>query len=620
MTEKREKLFSNIEKISFQLFVIAAFAAVFFFSARHCHFYWDFWKDTEVAFTNKGLKISIPVFIITGLIWIISFAASRAYKRIELWYIYPVILFVIHMILGYFMIGTYQLDDGLLYYNDLKIIMQYPTIVKFQGIKLCGHWAHGYILATLIGQFLFDDFDFGFQISHVVMISLASVAIFGIMKRMLPKTKNWIIFIASLAVSVQPMFLGLSTLCNLEFGITVFFLYAMFFYVRKDYILMAFSLFLLGTTKETGTMMALALFGIAVMATIIKKVNSIGIKVLWSKRKPWHFVAAGIIVAMLIALAIAALNLKAWGGRPIKELLTFNGEGRMTFTFATDHFFVKIRQMYILNFAWLWTLIIIGCTIMYATSKKIRDNKIMDGGIFGVLVANYAVYAIFLLFYGESFQPRYNMLDDMLLLMFAMTLAIRTFNKTAMLVPVISVSALLAFIESFVTVDPFTRMAFTTSHTNRVPMVWALKTKSELPEMLDNLGDFGYYNYQYTFIDKAIDKILEKENWNSDYKFVSSFESCEEQFYYDNLYWNPSKKRRTYTRTDECSYVGIMRYTGMVRDGYFPNKCFLFESPWCLNHTEEALKVLSEYYNISEEKEMVINISGSVKYYILEKK
>ena len=64
-----------------------------------------------------------------------------------------------------------------------------------------------------------------------------------------------------------------------------------------------------------------------------------------------------------------------WGEVRIIDVLTLGGEGRMNFRFDKDHFFLMARQLYILNFLWLWAIILIVCIFVMAFVTCIRKKR-----------------------------------------------------------------------------------------------------------------------------------------------------------------------------------------------------------------------------------------------------
>ena len=164
---------------------------------------------------------------------------------------------------------------------------------------------------------------------------------------------------------------------------------------------------------------------------------------------------------------------------------------------------MKVRQLFVLNFSWLWLLILIACIVICIVVPTVRKNKAIDVRVFSFILIQYFVYTFFLLFFLEAKQTRYNILSDTLFLLIVMVMVIRVLEAEKTYICVSVVMGLLAFVETFITIDPVSLTVFTRVNTGKIPMVWTAATRNELEYMDTNVGDFGYYNYQYTYMDKA---------------------------------------------------------------------------------------------------------------------
>lgn len=135
-----------------------------------------------------------------------------------------------------------------------------------------------------------------------------------------------------------------------------------------------------------------------------------------------------------------------------------------------------------------------------------------------------------------------------------MVMVIRVLEAEKTYICVSAVMGLLAFVETFITIDPVSLTVFTRVNTGKIPMVWTAATRNELEYMDTNVGDFGYYNYQYTYMDKAVDKMLDRVDYQGWYRVVSSFvEQTEDQFVNPDLLWDSVNRVRTYKKRMERS-------------------------------------------------------------------
>lgn len=592
--------------------VIASFFAVFFLTAVSSSLYegWDKSFKDAAAF---GAVISGIVLLVLFCGWLFMFIRLGYYKRD-----YDIagmgIILVVSYIIRVGMTGTIQMDEGLTCYNDLKTLSYHPEHMLTDFIeagKLAGRTAYGYNFFALMGEFIQPGTGCGFQWIQLYMGLGTACCLYGIFKKLFPAVRKIILIPAAFVVSIQPMFLGFSTMCGLEYGIVVFFIYAFYCCLNKRFILMAFWLVMLGSTKGTGAIMALCLLGSYLLANLIVYVAGFAGKDAENKRKRINtkLAAAGIVTAFVIAVFVYTV----W------KICEINGIG-LNFKYIG----LKLAQLYVLNFGWIWALIVVTGFVMLIFNRRVRQTYKMDFVPVFVLAVTYIAHTAYLFFYTKAALPRYNMLSDVLLCIIGVILLIKMFERRRAVLSVLGIVGVLMFAEAFVTIDPLSSSVFTNIDTNSFPMVQTSTFKRELEKAENNAGDFGYYNYQYTFIDKAIDDILWRFNWYGDCKVVSAYEGCEAQLYYDNLMWDMDNARRAYPvgggSEDRYQYIGRVNYRGLLTGGDIPNRAVFIDSPWCTGDTQAAIEELAELYNIDGPMVSRQGFAGSVTYYFLEKK
>lgn len=596
------------------LFQIAPFSA-----------YYSGWDDEVKLFVRNCNVVNMIVFAVLIALTIFCVIKRGGIKKPDTSILFPVGLFAVHILIRVNMLGSYQVSDAREYFTRLDAVASYPNGMLFDTLKsgfICGHLAHGYIFMNMLGQLLNVENGMGFQYSNMVMGAVAAVCFFYIFKRIFPKIQSLVCALAALIVSVQPMFLGLSTSAQMEYTIAVLFIYVICSYVTKHYILMAFWLVMLGTCKETGTMMAFSILGFAVLYAVIAYVKEKGgIKKACNSLTWWQVIMLMVFVAVCMAVFVKVLYLPVWGGVRIIDVLKIGGSGRMNFQFDKTHFIMKVRQLYVLNFSWLWAILLLSGLIVNYAVPVVRKRKEIDGRILSFIIIQYVIYTGFLLFFLEAKQPRYNILSDVLFLFLAMTVLIRIFDKLALFISVSVVVGVLAITETFLTIDPVSLSVFTRINTGALPMVWTAAARTEMEYVDINVSDFGYYNYQYTFADRAVDRMLDTVNYQGWFRIVSSFEDgIEDQFVSPNLIWDSELRKRTYRKADEEG-----RYHSVQRISYFEeleawdhdHRCIFVEIPWCRNNSETAIEMLSELYSFEGPYKVSEGLAGSITYYIM---
>lgn len=627
---KNKKRLEFIYKAALQLDVIMLLFTWLFAIIPHS-IYYERWDDAARAFVRTCNIINAVAMPLLIVITIYCAVRLKKFKKPDSVLVWSVIIFAVHILIRVNMLGSYQWADACEYFYKIDFTMYYPNNLMFDplhGGTICSHIAHGFFIMSMLGQFINTPTGMGFQYSYMVMGAVAAVCIFNIIRVVLPKRKSYVCAIAALAVSFEPMFLGLSTSMQMEYPFTILFIYALCAFLYRKYILMFFWLVMLGTCKETGTMMAFALLFFAVvylLAEYVKK--SGGIKSALKKIKVWQYAVFGVFVAACIFVFVKILFMPAWGGVRIIDVLKIGGEGRLNFQFEKSHFLLKFRQLYILNFSWLWVIIIAVCGILMAVVPAVKKRPEINRQAFSFILIQYGIYTFFLLFFLEAKGTRYNILSSVLLLLIAVTMLVRVLDRWFAYLPASVVVGGLALAETFLTIDPVTLSVFTSVNTGGWPMVWTAATKAELPLMDVNTGDFGYYNYQFAYMDKAVDNMLESVGYQGWYRIVSSFQELEEdQFKNDFPVWDSKLKLRTYKPVgdEEARYHSIERvyYTEVTgtsdtdRSNIYP-RCIYVELPWCRNHYEEARKALGKYYIFEGPYTSSVGNLCSLTYYIM---
>ena len=483
-----KNLSAVIYSVLWQCMIISLFFAIFFLTAVSSSLFagWDkVFKDAAVL----GAVISGTVLLAFFSGWLFLFIRHGYYKKD-----YDIagmgIILVISYIIRVGMTGTIQMDEGLNCYNDLKELLYHPELMLtdfMEAGKLAGRAAYGYNFFALMGEFMLPGTGEGFQWVQLYMGVAAACSIYGIFKKLFPSVKKIILIPAAFVVSVQPMFLGLSTMCGLEYGIVVFFLYALYCCLNKRYILMAFWLIMLATTKSTGAIIALCFVSSYLGANLIVYIR----KTLRQTAETNSHKSNKQLIAISI-ITIAAVVIFAG---TVWKICAING-----ISLKLVHVQHKLAQMYVLNFGWVWAIIVATGLVMVIFNRRVRDAYKMDFVPVFVLAATYMVHTAYLIFYTSAVLPRYDMLSDVLLCLIGVILLIKMFERIRVIIPVMLTLAILMLGEAFVTIDPVSSSTFATISTSGFPLVNTSYLKSELTGEINGVGDFSFYNYHYTVI------------------------------------------------------------------------------------------------------------------------
>lgn len=624
---KENRRLEMLYSVSAQLAVIAALFEWLFLIAPHSRFYAGWGGTVRQAVRLGGIVGAVLLAVLLLAAVVCAVRLGRVRKPGAVFWC-SVVIFVLQILVRISLLGAYQESDADLYFTAINRIAGLSEDVIARGYKsgfIFGHIAYGFIFVSLLGQLLDTAGGMGFQYSYMVMGAVAAVCFFQILRKIFPKKNVYFLAVAAFIISMQPMYFGLSSMIQMEYPLAILFVFTVCAYFYKRYILMFFWLIMLGTCKETGAMMAFSVLFFAVVYELAGYVKSSGgIKATFKKLKKWQITLFAIFVAVCATAFVVVINIPMWGGVRIIDVLKIGGSGNLNFQFNGTHFLMKVRQLFMLNFSWVWVAVIVVCTVVIFAVPKVRRRRSADMRVFSFMLIQYAVYTVFLLFFLEAKQPRYNMLSDVLLLFIAMALVIEAADRVWLYAASAAVIGVLSVTECFLTVDLFSRAVFTGVNTGAVPMVWTAADKKQLPEMNINIGDFGYYNYQYAYMDKAVDGMLADVGFTQDFVVLSSFNpGIEDQLANEELVWDAVTQRRTYSeKADGVRFHTVRRvlYSVELEQWKHDEKCLYVEIPWCKNTSEDALAELSEFYEIDGPYTSKAGLAAEVTYYILNLK
>ena len=215
------------------------------------------------------------------------------------------------------------------------------------------------------------------------------------------------------------------------------------------------------------------------------------------------------------------------------------------------------------------------------------------------------------------------MLADTLLSMFGVIMLIKLFERRRVILSTLTVIGALMLGETMITIDPVSAKLFTNMETNRFPILYTAGFSKDEKALNGNLGDYGYYNYHYTFVNEAIDSILKEYASDTDIVVASSANEGETQFRQDNIKWDRKKGELVYHsgQADGC-FVNVNRVAvdGVLKLEKLPERLVYIEIPWNRGDSKAAIERMSEFYQVDGPKVMYEGYQGTVLYYFFNLK
>ena len=179
------------------------------------------------------------------------------------------------------------------------------------------------------------------------------------------------------------------------------------------------------------------------------------------------------------------------------------------------------------------------------------------------------------------------------------------------------------FGETFITIDPVSAGMFTNMETNRFPILYTAGFARDDESLNGNLGDYGYYNYHYTFVNEAIDSIFDEYAPEGDIIVASSANEGETQFRQDDIKWDMLAGTLVYhTGESDGRFVSVNRVAvdGILKLLQLPERLVYIEIPWNHGDSKTAIENISGYYHVDGPKVMYEGYQGTVLYYFFNLK
>lgn len=622
--EMSKTRYGMISRLTGQTAAVIFFFAMFFLLARVSGLYDTVWTGSFIKLVDGGLVLSLAALLLCAAFGIYAYAKSGAAKPDYRDATACGLMIILHYLIRVQLVGTLQLDEGLTCYESLEYLLYHPEIIInnfMEAGKIADRNAHGYCMLALMGEFLIPGRGTGFQWSQMYMGIAAACCIYMIFRRLFPKARLVIVWFAAAVVSFSPMALGMSTLCGLEYGMTMFFIYALYCCVSRRYILMVFWLIMLGTTKSSGMLVALCFAGTFLLGTFLtiikgkKQTEVIQNRLEASESVDTEGDEYNLRTGLIAIAAIVAVLLFMFG---VIHVCAANG-----IAFSGYYIKVKLAQLYVLNFNWIWLIVVLVGIVMVYANLRVRKTHRMDFTSWLVMAGCYMVYVLYLLAYPKATLPRYNMLADTILAMFGVIMLIKLFERRRVILSTLAVIGALMLTETFITIDPVSADLFTNMQTNRFPILYTAGFSKDNRTLNGNLGDYGYYNYHYTFVNEAIDSILAEYDEDEGIIVASSANEGETQFRQDNIKWDSAASELVYHSGDtdeEFLNVNRIAVDGILKLLELPERLVYIEIPWNRGDSRAAIENLSAFYEVDGPKVIYEGYQGTVLYYFFSLK
>ncbi|MDR1714079.1 MAG: hypothetical protein LBR39_08030 [Coriobacteriales bacterium] len=516
--------------------------------------------------------------------------------------------------------------DSLSYLNATQTALAFNFSLEFPDLlRLCGHHSYVAILWYMIGGYLTPNSAAGLRLVNLVLVASSVLCVYQMLLhfcRGIEKadTDRWLSLPTRCALltalyAFNPLVLGPLYLLNLDVLTMVFAAWTALAFLKRNNVLLTASSLALVFSKEVGLVMLLGLLLFSLAAKLL------------ARRKPasaqsWR---AEIIMALVLAAA-AVINLCA----PSWAEIATPAPGFNIFTLNALNIVEKLKQLYLLDFSWLLTLVILaggGAWLWQRRKRAKRDDRDSDSlcqGKLGsdglALLGMYLAVVVFNLTFLTWSHPRY-IQPHLPLFCVAASLALAWLGSAqftpkaaittgALFIAPIratlpaAVLAVLLLAQTFITFDPVTLAAFRQVSIGQTELVTTAKFLY-LNEQLDTdpdqashleLVDAVAYNRQAGYQGGALEAFLKDIDYNSttlvlvdpiyDYEgntnltyiaLLGGRNSEQDTYYYD-----PQSGQISYLPNGEPFNVEVVYPKSVIEISNYPQyqRIYYLSAPW----------------------------------------
>lgn len=501
-----QKFKKDISRLLKQFSVITGIICLFLISAYVSPYTHNLWGERLCALLSVSVSLFI-IFISGYILNIYDGNENPCYKKLLQIQADKTLLIIIlvTIITRVGMLDTLQRWDAGEYYYALGNACSNFNLTWssfFDGFRLCNHTTLGYSFIMSIGEFLNPRGIVGVMTVSLILTVLAFSNLYKILIRIFEDTSKNIIGIIVLVASVCPFVLGGFGYLTPDYITLVTFVLALCAEYKKEYLLQFFWLSICLNTKESAIFAVFGYFLFKLIVILVCQVKSkeLSFKDLIKMPSLW----AGVLSALAFLAILSIQGGFLWKGGTNEKAIQFSSTNVNSFGFNPDYILFRLKQHFVLNFSWIFTLMII-VTLAFALLKKRRLTAV-NKKIFIISVTGYLFFAllancIFITAGAYRYTTIYIFFYTLIALLLFWEIIGRYISKKICCIT-FSVVFALNFIEAFIHIDPLSYVLFETRSTGGWYTVLTNYTH-------DKYGNDLCNNRQYAYLDKALDKMLE---------------------------------------------------------------------------------------------------------------
>lgn len=434
--------------------------------------------------------------------------------------------------------------DGLLYYLTCTEL----DISSMSSLAVYGHIAQTYGMLNGIGNLIIGNTFAAMMVLNIFLMLGSILGFYMVLKQIIPEKKESQYAIATAAYAWSPFLLGMVYYHSLDFYCGCLFVWVLYAFYRRKWIYFAIFSMLFCFTKEPAIIIYAAMCTGIVICDMVSDDGYAFLRRVqrcFARKRYYLMILPGIL--WLVTYRI----LGPWSAG--------NGQFSIDIGYVLD----KLRNLYLLNFNWMFTLFAVGGIVWMLLKRK-------DKQAFHLLLPLWCSHIAFTLFsclFSTVNHPRYNDTNQVTLYLLAIVplLYCCEKKKTEALIGSLSILCLLS---SFVTCDPITRICYDKADIGKSTMIYT----ANVP-----LGDGMVYNRQMLGFEPTLCCALEDAISNSQavlfptidnnaYAFDGMAEVGEisDGYMVQTEFWDVVNKRRTAKNIEGVKEFQVYQLTDHV--------------------------------------------------------
>lgn len=436
----------------------------------------------------------------------------------------------------FFMIGLLPKWDGGEYYSYLVHSVQtfdFTLSGFLNNFRLCNHPTLAVSFFAMLGEFVSPGNAVGVQIVSLILTVLALLCLWELLQGFFADMNEWEAAVITVICSTTPLFLGTFSNFYPDYYLFIFMMFLVHSYYKHCEIMQIVWGICLAQTKEMGMLFLLIWILYVAIEHFLTTKGNLKEKMKSSFRYLPNYCS---LISGLSVVAYLVWNNGMSSWQPVET------EEAPYWGVDVYHIVTEIKELFLVNFIWIIWIGIIGGVIWLFKNRKIASLKKCSF----LIVLNLG-YCLFCFIYVTAATYRYHIAFVLFTTILFFVILHEIFRMDHRWYYVIAgVIVCLYGLQTFFSIDPITNMAFDTYDAgNGMKMVSIGKNSI-------NFSDCAVYNFQYTWIDRAIDKALREISYDEDMLVVSQKTTL--QLNGNNatkflaLYWDKNNKKGLFYR------------------------------------------------------------------------